>query len=52
MKSCWFHDWSKWEQYEDKEKDVDRKGKEHIYSIACQKRHCLKCGFEKRRKIT
>ena len=49
MKSCWFHDWTKWEEFEKVSHVVKViygqkiEGKDHTLM---QRRHCLKCGYK------
>lgn len=51
MKNCWFHNWSKWEQYKQPMISISRDGKSYKSEEDMQKRHCLKCGYEQREEV-
>lgn len=48
MKTCLFHDWGRWEQYETI--ITDRLGGE--YPVLRQQRECLRCGHMQDREVS
>jgi len=55
MKSCWFHDWTKWEEFEKVSHVVKViygqkiEGKDHTLM---RRRHCLKCGYKVQKEVS
>ena len=50
---CWFHKWTKWENYEQPmivflKRDINNKVE---YSITRQRRHCEKCGYSQDQEV-
>jgi hypothetical protein len=46
MKSCWFHDWTKWTFFKTVDIVVSELSKIPLKTYRIQRRECNKCGLE------